>query len=558
VAPSVKYRTVDFDSRHRYFFDIAYPPATARCLPCHSVTPIGEARASAETDVHTAAGLKCADCHRNDLSHGMIRGYEGEAAETGNRMAESFTCRGCHMGEDATGARKVVPGRLGAPYPKHVGIPLVHFKRLDCTVCHSGPMPKKEFTRVRTSRGNRLGIHGVAQWSTDLPAVIEPVYAKDGRDKIGPHRLVWPAFWARAEGKKLIPLQPGVVEAAAGDILKSEEKIARILTALAQTAAEDEVSVLASGKFAFELNIDGGLDATAPTETKGSAAKGAPESAGVRGGGVSSWVIKKGGAFAPLIPDFDPASPDKDPAAEQKIQSVLEALGTVTDAPGRPAIVVKKTLYQLKEGNLDISEVPGGWASAAGPGWFKDGKLEPLASDYDIRTITAKAGAEQTLTEEQVGLVLKALAAGKLKGETGSSYVYLANGMSFRLDTEGKLVGEAAPAAAPVTWPLAHNVRPKTQSLGRNGCTDCHSAGAAFFFAKLQGTGPLLTEKTASRSAAAMMGVGGFFHRIFGLTFVVRPAFKILLFLMALVSGALLLALFVIVVGKFSGLIEKR
>ena len=544
VAPSVKYRTVDFDGKHRFFFDIAYPPGTARCLACHSVTPVGETKANAEADVHTAAGLKCADCHRNDLGHGMIRGYEGEASVTGNRMADSFTCRGCHMGEDATGERRVVPGRLGAPYPKHVGIPLVHFRRLACTVCHSGPMPKKDFTMVRTSRANRLGIHGVAQWSTELPAVIEPVYARDSQHKIGPNRLVWPAFWARVEGQKLIPLQPGVVEAAAGDILGPDERIAAVLAALAQAAAEDEVPVLVSGKFIFEANVDLGLDAT--------------EVAAASRGGTVRWAMKKGVTVNPLVPDFDPASADKDPAAEQKVQAVLEALGTVAGTPGRPAVVVKKTLYQIKDGNLDSTEVSRELTGAAGPGWLKDGKLEPLASDFDIRTITAKAGGDRTLTEEQVGLTLRALAAAKPKAGGASSYFYLSGGMRFGLDKEGKLVGREASEASAVTWPLAHNVRPKSQSLGRNGCTDCHSASAPFFFAKLKGSGPLLTDQTASRSAASLMGVGGFFHRVFGLTFVVRPAFKILLFLAALVSGALLLAFFVTVVGKLSGLTEKR
>ncbi|TFG58452.1 MAG: hypothetical protein E4H35_00960, partial [Candidatus Aminicenantes bacterium] len=208
IVPSVKYRTADFDSKHRTFFDLNYQPSDDRCLACHSVSPKDEARWNADADVHSTAGLKCADCHRNDLGHAIVRGYEGEAAETGNRTAGSFTCRGCHLGENEAGEKSVVPGRLGAPYPKHTGLPLVHFKRLACTVCHSGSMPKEGFTRVRTSRANRLGIYGVAKWSTDLPAVIEPVYAKDERNKIAPHRLVWPAFWAKMSGKEVVPLKP--------------------------------------------------------------------------------------------------------------------------------------------------------------------------------------------------------------------------------------------------------------------------------------------------------------------------------------------------------------
>ena len=32
----------------------------------------------------------------------------------------------------------------------------------------------KTLERVRTTRANRLGIFGIARWSTDLPAIVEP------------------------------------------------------------------------------------------------------------------------------------------------------------------------------------------------------------------------------------------------------------------------------------------------------------------------------------------------------------------------------------------------
>lgn len=555
VAPSVKYRTVDFDGKHRYFFDIAYPPDDRNCLACHSVSPVKETRAYAAADVHSAAGLKCADCHRNDLGHGMIRGYEGESEETGNRPADSFTCRGCHLGQDPTGEKIVVPGRLGAPYPKHKGIPLVHFRTLSCTVCHSGPMPSKDWARVRTSRANRLGVYGVAQWSTDQPAIIETVYMKDGRGKIGPQRLVWPAFWARTEGKEIVPLQPRIVEAAAGDVLKSEDRLAQILTALSQACGENEVPVLISGKWVFEVNVDGGLDASAMAGA---------EKAGEKSAAPASWGMKKDGTVSPLIPDFDPAAQDKDPAIEPKIQSVLEALATVAGAPGKPVVVVKKTLYQVTEGNLSATEAPAELAAASGPGWLKDGKLEPLAADVDVRTVAAKAGTEQTLTEEQVELVLKALAAEETKDQEpargdASHFIYVSGGRAFRLNKDGKLTSAAADtAAAPVTWPLAHNVRPVQQSLGWNGCTDCHTADSRFFFKTVKGTGPLLTNNVASKSTTSFMGVGGLFHRVFGLTFAVRPIFKIVLALTILASGAVLLVFFLVIAGKLAGLIEKR
>jgi hypothetical protein len=540
VVPSVKYRTVDFDAKHRYFFDLNYRPSDDRCLTCHSVAPKDAAMWSADADVHAAAGLKCVDCHRNDLGHAIVRGYEGEAAETGNKTAAAFTCRGCHLGEDADGGKTVAPGRLGAPRPKHTGIPLVHFKRLACTVCHSGPKPQEEFTRVRTSRANRLGVYGVATWLTDTPAILEPVYQKDAAHKIAPHRLVWPAYWAVRSGRDITPLEPATVEAAAGDILKPEEHIAKVLIALSQVMAEDETPVLASGTFIFPPNIDGGIDATAW--------------AGAKPGAPSFWGILKGAEVLPLVPDFDPAAADKDPAIETRFQEFLQALGTVVERPGEPAILVRKTLYRFVGGYLDISEAPTELAGAAGPGWLVDAKLLPLATEFDVRTVTAKAGTEQTLTEEQVTLVLGALA----KTPAAGDYVYLSGGRLFRLDKAGRLVASGDRAAEPLTWPLAHNVRPAQQSLGWKGCTDCHSGSSDFFFARLEGTGPLLTKKVDKRSAASFMGLGGLFQRVFGLSFIVRPVFKIVLAVCAFVAGSLLFLAGLVALGRFAGFLEKR
>jgi hypothetical protein len=540
VVPSVKYRTVDFDSKHRYFFDLNYQPSDDRCLACHSVSPKDEKMWDADADVHTKAGLKCTDCHRNDLGHAMVRGYEGEAAETGNRAVEAFTCRGCHLGENAAGKESVVPGRLGAPYPKHTGIPLVHFKRLSCTVCHSGPKPEQGYTRVRTSRANRLGIYGVATWSTDAPVIIEPVYKKDGQHKISPQRLVWPAFWARLAGKDIAPLAPADVAAAAGNVLGPEERIARVLIALTQVMAEDEVPVLVSGQFAFAPNVDGGIDAVALAEAKA--------------GGPACWGIKKGGEILPLIPDFDPAAEDKDPAIETRFQEYLQALGTLVGAPGQPVILVKKALYRIVDGYPDMSEAPAEMAQAAGLGWLAEGKFMPLVTDFDLRTVTAKAGTEQTLTEEQVALVLEALT----KSADKTDFAYISSGNAFVLDKRGKLGSREEPAAGPVTWPLAHNVRPAQQSLGRNACTDCHSGGSDFFFAKLEGTGPLLTKRVEKLSASSFMGLGGFFQRVFGLSFIVRPAYKLVLAICAAVAGSLLLLAGLLALGRLAGFLEKR
>jgi hypothetical protein len=109
-----------------------------------------------------------------------------------------------------------------------------------------------------------------------------------------------------------------------------------------------------------------------------------------------------------------------------------------------------------------------------------------------------------------------------------------------------------------VTWPLAHNVRPAQQSLGWKACTDCHSGGSDFFFTKIKGTGPLLTKSVDKRSAASFMGLGGLFQRVFGLSFIVRPVFKIVLAICAFVAGCLLFLAGLVALGRVAGFMEKR
>jgi len=542
VAPQVKYNPAEFDSRHRYYFEVTHKPHDSNCLACHSATPVGQALNESEPDIHRASGLQCADCHRNDLGHDMTRGYEGEAAEKGMKNLEGFTCRGCHLGEDAEGNRTVTPGRQGAPYPTHAGIPLVHFRRLSCTVCHSGPVLKEGFGRVRTSAANRLGIYGLASWATDEPVIFEPVYAENGRGKIAPHRLVWPSFWGRLAGDKLEHLKPEEVMAAAGDVLKSEEHIAGILMALSSASAEGEIPVLISGDHMFQLNVDGGLEGRPYV-----ADKKAPW----------FWAVLMEGAVSPFVPDFDPDSLERDPEIEARIFNALTALSS-SSGGRRPVFLVKSTVYRLTDGYLETVARPEDAGGLNGFYWSGEKSFEPLATEFDVGTVTAKAGTGKTLTEEQVSLVLQNLKrASENQGQAGD-FVFVAGGWMFSLNQHGKLVAEKHRAAEPVMWPLAHDVRPAQQSLGWNGCSDCHSVDSGLFFSTLEGQGPLLTRKKEKRSSVEFMGASGIYKRFFGLTFLVRPILKIVLTFCGLTIAALFLFAGFQALGRISGLNDRR
>jgi len=549
VPPYVRYNRGLFDGKHRAFVDILHQPSDGRCLACHSAAPFGAAKSVFEADAHSAAGLKCASCHRNGINHAMIRGYEGEAEDTPGMGAEDFTCSACHLGNEAAKGARALAGRLGAPFPKHKGFPAVHFKRLSCTVCHSGPWPEKEMTRVRTSRANRLGIYGIARWSTDPPAILEPVYLREKNGKLTPHRLIWPAFWAERSGKTLRPLQPDRVLSAAGAALSPEQSAVNVLTGLTlglELQPGQTPVLILLGK-AYELNLDGGLDVS--------------PLAGQQQSEAPVWALRQNDAsIAPLIPEFDPQAEEIDPDIQAQVQKALEALALSPDAPGTPILIYKKALFRITETYLEKLENPAEPADVPRLAWLVENQVRPLVSEFERRTIAALAGSEQTLTEEQVEIVLRSLEQEKPESESGQGarFVYISGGRMFRIDSGGKLESVEDTSAEPVTWPLAHEVRPARQSLGINGCKDCHKAGSAFLFRRVRGTGPLQTSRFKTVSANSFMRLDKPYQFLFGLSFVIRPLFKWALFLAILLAGSVVFLVFFLALGRRTGLIEKR
>jgi hypothetical protein len=326
--PKVEYARQRFLPNGKVAFDIVREVKVTRCYYCHTnidVEQTGAARWRASEDVHLARGITCVQCHRNNLDHMITRGYEGEPAAAGDPFASALSCRGCHMGSESAANQ---PGRMGAPYPKHAGIPPIHFDKLTCTACHSGPWPADNTRRMKSGLSHGLGEFNVNKSSEVLPHIEYPVFAPQQDGKLGPHRLIWPAFWGRLRAGSVAPLNP------------------------------DEVrNTLRKGKLLKDLAPDG------------------------------SW-------------------------------------------PPVDAEWVAQVLRLLDED-----------AGTAGPA------------------------------------------------------VYIAGGKLHRRDSAGQLAAEGHPQAQPYLWPLAHDVRPASQSLGVRGCQDCHSAGAPFFQGNVAVDSPLAMDR---------------------------------------------------------------
>ncbi len=263
AAPSLTYDQSRFNAQGKVLFDIKRRIPIERCYFCHSTKIAGDPKAGrweAEEDVHLTSGMLCVDCHRNGLDHNMVRGFEGEPQASQKPAAASLSCQGCHLPDDSHQVPQA--GRLGAPTPKHAGIPTLHFKKMTCTACHAGPWPAEKVPLVKTSQAHALGTHGVNRSDVALPHIASPAFVRDNNGKIAPHKIIWPAFWANLNNKKIAPIAPTEVRALAadlfpgvdstrsGDWLTIDEKIiAQVLQRLSATdSSKREVGYIAGGR----------------------------------------------------------------------------------------------------------------------------------------------------------------------------------------------------------------------------------------------------------------------------------------------------------------------
>ncbi len=264
TAPTIVYDASKFDAKGQVFFDIPNRPPDTRCFYCHTNVEVGPDAPEpweADADVHLAAGLHCATCHRNGLDHLTVRGYEGEAERENRPDLPTLTCRGCHLGDESAAAGAgAAGGRLGAPVPAHRGLPAHHIEKLSCTACHSGLRPQATTRRTQTSRGHALEFQGPHRAPDALPWIHEPVFLRDARGVIVPHRAVWPAFWCTVEEDGAVkPLAPETVLEDARDAFDdaataredgrlSDARILAVLAALRETGHGPEVGYVTGGK----------------------------------------------------------------------------------------------------------------------------------------------------------------------------------------------------------------------------------------------------------------------------------------------------------------------
>ncbi|MFH1746326.1 MAG: hypothetical protein ABIG44_04705 [Planctomycetota bacterium] len=225
TGPELQWDLARFDGDDRVFFNITARPPNERCYFCHTVREVGPEAPElpATQDVHMAAGLLCVDCHRHGLDHMMVRGYGSEAAERGQPALAAYTCEGCHLGvPDADDPTVRLGGHYGAPHPQHRGLPPLHFEKLTCTACHSGPWPGMRLKLFQTALSHGLGLPSRERSYTDYPHIFGSVFGRQKDDRIAPQRMLWATRYARVIDGKSQPVTPTELRRVAGHILEEQ------------------------------------------------------------------------------------------------------------------------------------------------------------------------------------------------------------------------------------------------------------------------------------------------------------------------------------------------
>jgi hypothetical protein len=374
LPPTVLYQSSRFDTSGRVLFSVPRRMPPSQCYFCHSSKVIDPARPDrwgGDEDVHLAAGMSCVDCHRNGLNHRIVRGYEGEKLAGGESVSVSLSCRGCHLGDDESGLPG--EGRRRAPRPEHAGIPPVHFEKLSCTLCHSGPWPSGVTYRVKTSRAHALGIPRADKADDAPPHVASPVFVREADGTFVPCNVVWPAFWAYEREGEHRPIDP--------------------------------------------------------TE------------------------------IAPHV------------------KAILEA---------------------------DTLQTGARW---------------PVMNEADILTVL-----------------------NQLRDSTRGSPVYVAGGRVHGLGESGRLSAVDHDVALPYAWPIAHDVRPKGQSLGVRGCGDCHATDSPVYFGSVRVGSPFFAVRDSLVGMTAFQDRSPVIPWMFSASFLFRPWLKVVIIIgFVVIAGVLML-----------------
>ncbi len=145
-------------------------------------------------------------------------------------------------------------------------------------------------------------------------------------------------------------------------------------------------------------------------------------------------------------------------------------------------------------------------------------------------------------------LIMQVLDTLKFAGIVNEVPAYVSGGMVLYRDEQGGLKQERNVKDLPFFWPLAHDVRSAAQSLGSDGCTDCHTADAPFFFGEVVIDEPLAEHAPIPVTMSDIQNKSSLQRKIFAASFLFRPWLK------GLLIGVTILTMLILLIYLIRGL----
>jgi hypothetical protein len=124
---------------------------------------------------------------------------------------------------------------------------------------------------------------------------------------------------------------------------------------------------------------------------------------------------------------------------------------------------------------------------------------------------------------------------------SGGTPAYVSAGQLFVVGENDSLEAHRHEAAAPYGWPLAHDVRPKAQSLGIRGCDDCHATDSPFYFGSVHVASPFLPQSDSLQRMTEYQDRTAIFPWLFSMSFLFRPGLKLVVVLSSIIIAAVVL-----------------
>ena len=179
-------------------------------------------------------------------------------------------------------------------------------------------------------------------------------------------------------------------------------------------------------------------------------------------------------------------------------------------------------------------------------GVISEDKIKPLPIKFVEETIRPMIALDSltnfgTWPSVSDSLVISILDSLKSFDVIKGKPVFITAGKVFSIENK-KLISYKYSPDLNYSWETAHNVRPASQALGINGCTDCHYLDSYFFRGNINVESSLLSQAGLEISKSQFQNSNQAYNEIFSLSFFFRPFLKIIIILSTLM-------IFIVLVG---------